>query len=125
MNIFQYYQKRIFNILKDLEKKKILKIPEKFKGLSVELPPKDKESAISCNAALILAKHNNISSLELAKILKKNLLISFKEFKNIEIAGPGFLNINFDVSFWRKTLLKIIQLNKRYGSNKLKKKNII
>ena len=85
MNIFQYYQKRIFDILKILEKKKILKIPKKFKGLTVELPPKNKEAAISCNAALILAKHNNISSLDLAKILKKNLLIIFKEYNQPKV----------------------------------------
>ena len=126
MNIFQYYQKKIFDILKILEKKKKLRIPKKFKGLTVELPPKNKDAAISCNAALILAKHNNISSLDLAKTLKKNFLIIFKEFKNIEVAGPGFLNINFNISFWRKNLLKIIQLNKKYGSNKasIKKYNI-
>ena len=122
MNIFQYYQKRIFDTLKILEKKKILKVPKKFKGLTVELPPKNKEAAISCNAALILAKYNNTSSLDLAKILKKNFLIIFKEFKNIEVAAPGFLNINFDIPFWGKNLLKIIQLNKKYGSNKSSKK---
>ena len=116
MNIFLYYQERILSTLKDLEKKKIIKIPNKFKGLSVELPPKNTKAAISCNAALILAKHNNISTLDLATILKKKFLYIFNEFESIEVAGPGFLNINFDINFWRKHLLKIVQLNKKYGS---------
>ena len=77
MNIFLYYQERILSTLKDLEKKKIIKIPNKFKGLSVELPPKNTKAAISCNAALILAKHNNISTLDLATILKKKIFIYF------------------------------------------------
>ena len=80
MNIFSYYQREILKSLKDFEKKKILKIPNKFKGLSVELPPKGTNAAISCNAALILAKYNNISSSDLAELLKKNLLTVFKEF---------------------------------------------
>ena len=122
MNIFLYYQKEIFNVLKNLEKKKIIKIPNKFKGLSVELPPKNANGAISTNAALILAKYNNISSLDLAEILKKNFLNIFKEFKSIEVAGPGFLNINFDINFWEKHLLKIVKLNKKYGINKMNKK---
>tara|TARA_B100001250_G_scaffold414080_1_gene450581 strand:+ start:774 stop:2501 length:1728 start_codon:yes stop_codon:yes gene_type:complete len=122
MNIFLYYQKEILKTLKDLEKKKVIKIPNKFKGLSVELPPKNTNAAISCNAALILAKYNNISSLELAEILKKNFLNIFKEFKNVEVAGPGFLNINFDIIFWRKHLFKIIELNKKYGSSTETKK---
>ena len=122
MNIFEYYHKRIFNTLKILERKKILKIPKKFQGLTVELPPKNQKAAISCNAALILAKHNNMSSLDLAKILKENFLIIFKEFKSIEVAGPGFLNINFDISFWKNNLIKIVQLNKKYGSSKSRSK---
>ena len=113
MNIFLHYQKEILKSLKDLEKKKIIKIPNKFKGLTIELPPKNENAAISCNAALILSKYNNISSLDLAEILKKNLLIIFKEFKSVEIAGPGFLNINFDINFWRKHLMKIVLLNKK------------
>ena len=44
------------------------------------------------------------------------------EFKNIEIAGPGFLNIYFYISFWRKYLAKVIELKAKYGSNKVDKK---
>ena len=47
---------------------------------------------------------------------------NFIEFKSIEIAGPGFLNIYFHISFWKKYLTKIIQLNSKYGSNKMLKK---
>ena len=126
MNIFLYYQKKILSNLKNLEKKKIIKIPNKFTGLKVELPPKNENAAISCNAALILAKYNNISSLDLAEILKKDFINFFKEFKSVEVAGPGFLNINFNTMFWRENLLKIVQLNKKYGKSKmnLKKYNI-
>ena len=42
---------------------------------------------------MILAKANNNSPIKLAEILKKHLLSNFIEFKSIEIAGPGFLNI--------------------------------
>ena len=79
------------------------------------MPPKNTKAAISCNAALILAKHNKISSLDLAEILKKNFLNIYEEFESIEVAGPGFLNINFNINFWKKHLLKIIQLKKKYG----------
>ena len=43
MNLFLDYQKKIFNFLKILNKKKILKIPENFKNITVELPPKNKK----------------------------------------------------------------------------------
>ena len=122
MNIFLDYQDKIFISLKKLEKKKLIRIPKKLTGLTVELPPKNESAAISCNAALILAKSNNTSSVQLAEILKKNLLFYFKEFKTIEVAGHGFLNIHFDISFWKKYLLKLIQLDTKYGLNKVDNK---
>ncbi len=122
MNLFLEYQKKIFVSLKNLEKKKIIKIPSKIRNFTVELPPKDQRAGISCNAAMILARANNNSPTQLAEILKEHLLSNFIEFKSIEIAGPGFLNIYFHISFWRKYLTKIIQLNSKYGSNKMLKK---
>ena len=41
-----------------------------------------------------------------------------KEFKDIEVAAPGFLNIYFHEYFWNKYLRDIIKLNIKYGSNK-------
>ena len=121
MNLFLDYQKKIFNKLKKLEKKKLIKIPSKL-YLTVELPPKNQNADISCNAAMILAKTNNNSPIELAVILKKHLSLNFKEFKSVEIAGPGFLNISFYISFWEKYLKKVIKLDSKYGSIKNSKK---
>ena len=93
MNLFLDYQRKIFNTLKILEKKNIIKSTENIKNIIIELPPKNQKGDFACNAAMLMAKINNTSPQELAKILKEQLLIKFKEFKKIEIAGPGFLNI--------------------------------
>ena len=121
MNLFLEYQKRIFKILKKLEKKKLIQIPSKL-YLTVELPPRNQKADISCNAAMILAKLNKNSPVKLAEILKKHLLINFKEFKSIEIAGPGFLNICFHISFWKKYLTKVIKLDSKFGSSRILKR---
>ena len=123
MNLLSYYQKKIFICLKKIEKKKLIKIPPKLKKISVELPPINHKADISCNASMILAKFNNISPIELGEILKKHFLLNFDEFRSIEIAGPGFLNISFNISFWKDYLIKIIKLDSKFGSNTdLKKK---
>ena len=75
MNLFLEYQIKIFLILKDLEKKKLIIIPKGLKSITVELPPKNQKADISCNAAMVLAKVNNISPVELAESIKKNLLL--------------------------------------------------
>ena len=121
MNLFSDYQEKIFNTLKKLEKKKLIKISPKLKRITVELPPKNQKADLSCNAAMLLAKENNITPIELAETIKRHLLIDFKEFRNIEIAEPGFINIYFHISFWRKYLANIIKLDSKYGSNRTSK----
>ena len=75
---------------------------------------------------MVLAKSNNTSPIKLAEIIKNHLISKFKEFKNIEIAGPGFLNISFHISFWNDYLKKVILKSSKYGSysNFKKKYNI-
>ena len=122
MNLFLDYQKKIFNCVRTLEKKRIIQIPPKIKSFTVELPPKNQRAHMSCNAAMILARTNKSSPVALAEILKKHILSNFKEFKDIEVAGPGFLNIYFHTLFWKKCLDKIIELKSKYGSNKNSRK---
>ena len=86
MNLFLDYQKKILKCLKNLDNKKIIKISEGIKNLNVEIPPKKQRADISCNAAMILAKANSTSPEKLAEIIKENLLLNFKEFKNIDIS---------------------------------------
>ena len=121
MNIFIDYQNKILSCIRNLAKKKIIDIPNNFKNIMVELPPKNHQADLSCNACLVLAKSNNCSPQELAKILQSNLLSTFSEFEKIEIAGPGFLNISFKKTFWIKYLSNVIELKSKYGSNKKKK----
>ena len=121
MNLFSNYQKKIFNSLKILEKKEIIKIPNDIKTFTVELPPKNQKNDLSCNAAMVLAKFNNMSPINLAEILKDHLLLDFKEFEKIEVSKPGFINISLNTSFWKKYLAEVIKLDSKYGSNKSKK----
>ena len=123
MNIFLEYQKKFFKSLRILEKKGNISIPPKIKNFVVELPPKNQKADMSCNVAMVLSKNNNTPPAELAKIIKKHLLENFKEFKNIEIAGPGFLNFYFNDIFWKNFLISVIKLNSKFGKSDGSKKN--
>ena len=76
MNLFLDYQKKIFEYLKLLEKENIINIPSNIKGITAELPPKNQNADMSCNASMILAKFNKTSPLKLAETIKKHLLLS-------------------------------------------------
>ena len=124
MNLFLEYQKKILGYLGNLKKKKIIDLPSNLKSLTIELPPRGHKADISCNVAMILAKFNKTTPLDFANIIKKHFSDNFKEFEKIDIAKPGFLNINFKIHFWKDYLLKIIQYNRNYGSTRNSKKKI-
>ena len=122
MNLFLDYQIKILRSLKNLSKRRIINISSNLRNFTVELPPKNQKADLSCNAALILAKSNNRPPIEVAKTLHKHLLSEFPEFKDIEIAGPGFLNIYFQNNFWKTYLSKIVKMSDKYGTSNTSKK---
>jgi len=121
MNLFLEYNKKISNLLKELKDKNLIILPENPKSLTVELPPKGNHAHISCNAAMILSKVNQKSPFEMANLLKENFLSHFREFDNIDIGKPGFLNINFKSYFWKNFLDQLILSSSDYGKNYYKK----
>ncbi|MAJ23020.1 MAG: arginine--tRNA ligase [Candidatus Pelagibacter sp. TMED64] len=128
MNILKIYQHKIIDLLILLNKKNILIIPEKLESIVVEIPPAEQMSDLSCNASLILSKINKKKPMEIALLLKDELLKNFDEFNGIEVAKPGFLNISFKSSFWEMFINNILKQKKDYGFTnenlKIKKYNI-
>ena len=93
MNIFELYLDKIKSIIIDLNKKDELLIPETFNGINAEIPPSKFDCDISTNVAMVLAKLNKKSPIELAEqislvIKEKDLLI-----ETIAVVKPGFINI--------------------------------
>ena len=122
MNLFLDYQVKILLLLKKLEKKNIINLPSNLRSIVVELPPKDQDAIMSCNAAMILAKVNQKAPSEIAEILKKHFLNNFNEFEKVDFAKPGFLNIFFRNDFWKIYLRDIIKQGPTYGANRISKK---
>ena len=125
MNLFLDYQIKFLDYLRILKKKKIIDLPNNLKSLTVELPPKGYEADMSCNVAMILAKFNQKTPLDLANILKKNFLENFKEFEKIDVAKPGFLNINFKVDFSDKIKKVDMQIKDFLRHNMYNHKKVI
>ena len=122
MNLFIIYLNKIKKILSDLEKKDQIKLSGDLTGLTIELPPANIEGDISCNAPLILSKINEKKTMKMAEFLKVHFEKNFPEFKNIHIAKPGFLNIEFTDDFWKNFLSNLLDNKERYGSDTSSKK---
>ena len=67
---------------------------------------------------MVLGKTNKVNPKDLAEKLKKILLEKISNFSNIEVAGPGFLNIKLSKIALVKIINSILENNKTYGSNK-------
>ena len=122
MNVFENYLEKIKKITLKNYKKLNVNEGNIFKGTTVEVPPSDFDFDLSCNIAMILAKKVKENSRDLADKIKKILLKDSTDFEEIEVAGPGFLNIKLSNSAL-KNIIEDINKNKNlYGSSKKNKK---
>jgi len=79
-------------------------------------PPKEKKFGdMAANIAMVLAKPAKRNPRELASLIAEKL-IEDPMIDNVEIAGPGFLNITFSVDFWRNTIAIIEERGEDFGS---------
>ena len=118
MNIFEHHLLEIKNLT--VKKKSILKLDKvgNLDSINLEIPPEKFNFDLSCNIALVLAKENNQDPKILAEKFKKVFLEKISNFSEIEIAGPGFLNINLSNKAIINNINLILKNKKAYGSFK-------
>ena len=82
-----------------------------------EITNNSEHGDLTTNFAMMHAKSLKMSPIKLAEILVDGFEKNKKELfiKDIKIAGPGFLNLYLDESFWHKTLVYIKSNLKGYG----------
>ena len=82
----------------------------------IEIPKNDKFGDYSTNAALILSKELKSNPRELASGLA-DIIRSKRSgfFKNVEIAGPGFINFHLEESVFINSLTEIYRQGESWG----------
>ncbi len=115
MNIFEHHLSEIREII--FSEKDTLKLEniDDLKGVNLEIPPEQFNFDLSCNIAMVLGKKNKVDPKNLALKLKNIFLNKIKNFSEIDIAGPGFLNIKLSKYALSKNINSILN-NKIYGS---------
>lgn len=108
-------------ILKDL-KKCMLKLDFKFEeNFSIEVPNIIEHGDFSSNIALLNARKNKMKPRDMAKKIADYLILK-RDYKSVEVAGPGFINIKLANNVYHKGLIQIITKKHKYGSSKYGKK---
>ena len=87
MNIFEIYREQIINLIKELNNKNVLLIPENLNSVNVDIPPVKFDCDISSNVAMVLSKLNQKPPKDIAKLII-NKIKSDKNIDNITIENP-------------------------------------
>jgi arginyl-tRNA synthetase len=116
MNIFNYFQSEFDSSLEGLQR--VGKLPEGLDTSRVvfELPRDASHGDLACNAAMVLAKQAEMKPRDLAELFAGQLS-SFDGVTDVEIAGPGFLNLRVEPRLWSAEIASILEARESYGSN--------
>ena len=121
MNIFENHLNEIKNLILKNKTHLNLDNTDNINKVTLEIPPSQFNFDLSCNIAMVLGKSNKINPKDLAQKLKKLFISNINNFAEIEIAGPGFINIKLSKSALIKNINMILKNDKNYGSFKANK----
>ena len=122
MNFFKFYLSQIKKILLKYKKEINFNSENDLNGIIIETPPEKFDYDLSTNAAMVLSKIVKDSPRSIAEKIKKILEKKSNDFYNIDIAGPGFLNIKLTNQVWEKIIQNIYKNKKKFGANPRNKK---
>ncbi len=113
MNLFSKFENEVKKIIENFEFNKDLKLDTT--RISVE-PPRDvSHGDLATNVAMVLAKQVGKNPRELAAMIVGELE-KLPDIGNARIAGPGFINIDLEPSFWTGHLGLILRSGDKYGA---------
>ena len=118
MNVFNNFSGFVNNELAALKVEGLLPKGLDTSNVSVDPPRDATHGDITCNAAMVLAKPAGIKPRELAELLAERLR-TYSDVEDIEIAGPGFLNLRLTVQFWHNHLRSVISAGDSYGNSRI------
>ncbi|WP_375636827.1 MULTISPECIES: arginine--tRNA ligase [unclassified Bartonella] len=114
MNIFKNFEKKIKRSieLSDIKGKNGEDLD--LSKITVDPPRDSSHGHLSTNAAMVLAKSIGINPRALAdKIIE--LLKNDSSIENIDVAGPGFINIKLTKLFWQDAIKSMLESGTSYG----------
>ena len=118
MNLFIIYLNKIKKTLLKNSKNININLKNDLNNIIVESPPDKFDFDFSSNVAMVLAKKNNLNPRNFSEQIKDLLKNEIKDFADIAVAGPGFLNFKLSTKTWIKIIQNIYKTKKRFGSNR-------
>ena len=114
MSLYARFSALLAGILDDLVAEGALPAEINRKPVAVEPPRDASHGDLATNAAMVLAKAAGTNPRALAEVIQSKLE-AIPAVTQVEIAGPGFINVRLAEDSWRDELITIIAESERYG----------
>lgn len=89
---------------------------------TVELPKREGQGDYSTNIAMVLAGIEKCNPREIAATVAEKIAQKTFFIQNIEIAGPGFVNITIQPSVWQNVIASVYEGGDDFGKSHVGKK---
>jgi len=114
MNLFSEIKSLVLTCLEDLQDGGALPAGLDFSNVTVEPPRDPLHGDMATNAAMVLAKAAKMTPRDIAGALATRLSDDARVV-SADVAGPGFLNLRLDPSFWLKVVPAVLAVGRNYG----------
>jgi arginyl-tRNA synthetase len=114
MTAFEHVESLIVKALDAMKADGTLPADLAIPAIEVEFPRDPTHGDLASNAAMVLAKPARMKPRDIAEALKAKLSDA-AIIDEIEVAGPGFLNLTFKPSFWQHVVREIDKQGEQYG----------
>ncbi len=124
MDIFAGFHGHVLAAVQQLKHDGVVPADASVDGVTLE-PPKDASHGdLATNAAMVLAKPAKLAPRVLAERIVP-LLASDPNIARAEIAGPGFINLTLETSFWPRVLRMVLEQGDAYGRSAIGKGRVV
>jgi arginyl-tRNA synthetase len=89
--------------------------------IMVERPRQEGHGDVTTNIAMTLAKTTRMKPRDLAQAIVDHLPRDPDLVQDITVAGPGFINVTFTPSFFRKEVRKVMEGGEKFGRSEIGK----
>jgi arginyl-tRNA synthetase len=118
MNVFTAFTSHVRAAVERLAATHVFKSPPDLARIVVEPPREAAHGDLATNAAMALAKDAGLKPRDLAEMIAAELR-ALPDVTDVEVAGPGFINLTLDRAVWRQALADAIHEGAGYGRGAL------
>jgi arginyl-tRNA synthetase len=118
MNVFSIYLGHVHDALNALVKEGSIPSGLDFSRIVVEPPKDETHGDLATNAAMVLAKDARQKPRDIAEKLAAKLRAA-PQVARVDVAGPGFINLSLENSFWLEVLSAAIKTGKDFGRTEM------